>query len=56
MADSKSVSKIIGDGWQKKYPSMENQAEYFLLKFGKDEDIHREEVMTLMTQFKKKVC
>jgi len=43
----------VGDGWQKKYPSMENQAEYFLLKFAKDDDIHREEVMTLMIQFKK---
>jgi len=46
------MSKVIGDGWQKKYPTMEAQAEFFIFKFAKDEDIKRGEVMVLMNQFK----
>jgi len=39
--------------WPKKYPTMDLQAEFFLLKFGKDDDIVRPEVLSLKDQFKK---
>jgi len=49
MADTKTP----WDGWQEKYKTMDDQAEFFLLKFGHDDDIKRPEVMALKEGFKK---
>lgn len=39
--------------WKEFYPSSDLQAEFFLLKFGKDGDLKRDHVLDLCTQFKK---
>jgi len=41
----------IGYGWKLKYPTIDAQAEYFLLKFGKE--VTRDEVQKLKVQFAK---
>jgi hypothetical protein len=38
--------------WRKKYPTCDQQAEFFLLKFAKD-DVNRDKVFTMMKQFRK---
>jgi len=45
------MSQANWEGWQKKYPTMDLQMEFFLLKFGQDEDIKRDEVTKLKVQF-----
>jgi len=59
MTETKQVAQLSqktlenSKDWQKKYPTMVSQKEYFLLKFGKDSDISRDEVAKLMDQFQK---
>jgi len=45
--------KPVWEGWQKKYPTFDAQMEFFLLKFGQEDDIKRDEVTKLKNDFQK---
>jgi hypothetical protein len=44
---------VNANTWQKRYPTTEMQAEFFLLKFNKDGDVSRGSVFDLLNQFNK---
>jgi len=46
------AAPALGSDWRSKYPTVDQQAEFFLLKFAKDEDISRDKVFGLMKQFR----